>query len=160
MPAEEADPEAPDPQEVEDKAVSLLARREHSRSELQRKLRQRQYPESLIAETLELLEQRGYLDNQRFAEAFIRERIARGQGPLRITADLRQRGIDDGTIRLLLEAAEVDWLEQAAAVRERRFGDAPPAGRVEWGRQGRFLAGRGFSAEHVRRVLGDSWRDQ
>ncbi|MCK8516463.1 recombination regulator RecX [Methylonatrum kenyense] len=159
MRADESGPEAPDPAEIEDKAVRLLARREHSRKELQRKLRQRQYPESLIADTLELLEQRGYLDNQRFAEAFIRERIGKGHGPLRITADLRERGIKDGMIRALLDAAEVDWQQQAAVVRERRFGTAPPANRTEWGRQGRFLAGRGFSAEQVRRVLGDGRGD-
>lgn len=159
MPSDESDPDSPDLAEVEDKAVRLLALREHSRSELRRKLLQRQYPESLIADTLELLEQRGYLDNHRFAEAFIRERIGKGHGPLRITADLRQRGVEDGTIRALLAAADVDWIEQAAAARQRRFGEALPAGRTEWGRQGRFLAGRGFSAEQVRRVLGDSRHD-
>lgn len=148
----------PDLHEVEDRAVRLLARREHSRRELATKLRQRDYPVELIDEALTALEQRGYLSNQRFAESFVRERINRGQGPARITADLRQRGIDDATIQLQLEQADVDWLAQAAEVRARRFGHEAPADHREWGRQGRFLAGRGFSAEQISRVLGDRWR--
>jgi regulatory protein len=72
------------------RAVALLARREHSRVELTRKLAAKGFPEDLIGATLDDLECSGTLAAARFAESFIRTRVAKGQGPTRIRAEFAE----------------------------------------------------------------------
>lgn len=134
----------------------LLARREHAGLELQLKLRQRGYSDAVIDAVIKDLTERGYLSEDRFAEAFVRQKVEHGWGPVRITAEMRKRGVEDTVFRPYLDLLEVDWLEQARDVRQRRFGPGRPADQRDWGRQARFLAGRGFSAEQIARVLGES----
>ena len=76
-------------------ALELLARREHSRRELTRKLAARGFPDDVIAPALDELERSGALADARFTDSFVRSRIAKGQGPQRIRAELAQRGIAD-----------------------------------------------------------------
>lgn len=136
--------------------VRLLARREHASQELRLKLRQRDYPSDVIKAVIDELIDRGYLSEERFAEVFVREKVEHGWGPVRITAEMRKRGVEDTVFRPYLDTMDVDWLEQAREVKQRRFGPGRPMDQRDWGRQARFLAGRGFSAEQVARVLGDS----
>ena len=98
-------------------AVELLARREHSRRELARKLGARGFPAELVLRVLAELERTGALANARFTDSFVRSRIAKGQGPQRIRAELTQRGIDDAAADEGLRAADVDWLTTIRAVR-------------------------------------------
>ena len=134
-------------------ALRLLARREHSRLELSMKLRQRRVDAGVIEDVLDDFEERGWLDDGRFAEVFVRQRMDAGYGPLKILADLQQRGVM--TTPPELSAVPDDrWAEMATRLRERRFGlsdlshDWP-----ERQRQGGFLARRGFSGEQVERAL-------
>ena len=133
--------------------VRLLARREHSSRELARKLRSRGYSRDTVELVLDRLVRQAYLSDERFTEAFVRQRCEQGHGPVRIIADLAERGIDEGLARHYLDQQAVDWFEQARTARARKFGDTLPHSRREWARQARFLAGRGFSAEQVYRVL-------
>ncbi|WP_290647805.1 regulatory protein RecX [Aquisalimonas sp.] len=133
--------------------VRLLARREHSSLELARKLGSRGYSRDIVESVLDRLVWQGYLSDERFTEMFIRQRCEQGQGPVRIVADLAQRGIGESLARHYLDQQAVDWIDQARLVRQRRFGDTRPTSRRDWARQARFLAGRGFSAEQVHAVL-------
>jgi regulatory protein len=134
-------------------ALRLLARREHSRFELVMKLRQRRVDAEVIDRVLDDFEEKGWLDDGRFAEVFVRQRMDAGYGPLKILADLQQRGVM-ATPPELVAVPEEHWAEQATRLRERRFGltdlteDWP-----ERQRQGGFLARRGFSGEQVERAL-------
>ena len=134
-------------------ALRLLARREHSRLELTLKLRQRRVDDDVIRRVLDDFEDRGWLDDGRFAEVFVRQRMDAGYGPLKILADLHQRGIQSAPPELSA-VPEAQWTEMATHLRERRFGltdiseDWP-----ERQRQGAFLARRGFSGEQVERAL-------
>ncbi len=140
-----------------DTALRLLAGREHSLRELRTKLKLRGHPASAIEAVLEELAARGLVSDERFAEAFLRSRLERGQGPLKIRAQLRERGVAPGLIDAALGEAEIDWDSRAAAARSRRFGESPPADRSEMARQARFLRGRGYSEGQVARaVLGES----
>ncbi len=132
-------------------AMNLLARREHARLELARKLDERGYESGLVAAVLDELENDGLLAEDRFVESFVRSRISRGQGPVRIRLELNQRGIDnpDPAIASVPE----DWSALARAVRTRRFGEAPPGSLAERARQTRFLQYRGFTAEQIRDAL-------
>jgi regulatory protein len=134
--------------------MDLLARREHGRAELERKLSARGLDPHGITGALDRLESEGLLSDTRFAESFARSRAGRGQGPVRIRHDLGQRGISGQVVDLALEAVDVDWPNLAREVRRKRFGAEVPDGFRERARQARFLEGRGFTAEQSRSALG------
>ncbi|MGJ8525136.1 Regulatory protein RecX [Halomonadaceae bacterium LMG 33818] len=129
-----------------DRSIMLLAPREHSVFELKRKLKTHAYPEADIDEAIAMLQRDGLQSDERFCEIFVRSRSARGQGPIKIEAGLRERGVSSALISMAIEAAEVDWQILAREALEKKFGQ-PPASLKEKSKQLRFLAARGFSAE-------------
>lgn len=134
-------------------ALRLLARREHSRLELSLKLRQRKIESEIIDQVLDDYEAEGWLDDDRFADVYARQRMDIGYGPLRILGELQQRGVHR-TPECLDAMTEEDWCRQAIALRERRFGLADLDN--DWDekvRQARFLNRRGYSAGQVDRAL-------
>ncbi len=133
-------------------AVRLLAAREHSRAELKRKL-ERQLSVEAVEALLDELAAEGLQSDDRFVESYLHSRMERGFGPLRIRAELQERGIDEARIRLALEAVEEQWKERLLRVARRKFGDDPPGDRREMGRRFRFLAGRGFPEHLIRDYL-------
>ena len=135
--------------------MDMLARREHSEREISRKLASRGYDGAVIGDTIEGLVADGLLSNERFVEAFVHSRYQRGQGPLKIRAELRERGIDDTAIDGILEVYADQWRELAGQVREKKFGASLPVDFRERSRQMRFLQQRGFDAEQIRSVLRD-----
>lgn len=135
-------------------ALDLLARREHSRRELQTKLTLRDFPNDDIAAALDRLEEDGLLSDQRFAEAYVRQRVAKGYGPLRIRQELRERGVDDGLIAEALAPWAGQWLEVAAAQHDKHFG-RQPEDRRERARQNRYLQNRGFDFDVIRAIISD-----
>jgi len=140
-------------------SFDLLARREHSRRELERKLDKRGFAANLIDETLDELEQSGALSARRFAESFVSARAAKGQGPVRIRADLAKRGVDSSDFEDLLHDGSIDWPAIARNVRTKRFGRDAPADFAERARQARFLQYRGFDMDQIDAALdigGDS----
>jgi len=98
---------------------------------------------------LDWLEANRYLSAERFAESRVHARAARF-GNRRIQAELAQHGV--ALAPEVAQALSESELQRAAAVRERRF-QAPPRDAAERAAQARFLAGRGFSAEVIQRVL-------
>jgi len=137
------------------RALGLLARREHSRAELQRKLTGPETDAAELGALIEHLATAGLQSDTRYAEAFVRSRIERGHGPIRIRQELRQRGVASDTAATALDEAEVDWSTQLAAVHRKRFGSAPPTDRRDLARRARFLAQRGFVTEQIRALLTD-----
>jgi regulatory protein len=135
--------------------MDILARREHSERELSRKLASRGYDEAVIGDTIESLVADGLLSNARFVESFVHSRFQRGQGPVKIRAELRERGIDDAVIDDCLADYAGQWLELAGQVREKKFGVSLPGDFRGRSRQMRFLQQRGFDAEQIRSVLRD-----
>lgn len=130
------------------KAMDLLSRREHLRSELEIKLNKRFGPDlEDIGAVLDQLEQDQLLSDQRFTEAYVRYRSGRGYGPARIQQDLRQKGVDAELITEALAVCETDWAKLAREVRHKKFGVEIPADFEEKSRQLRFLQYRGFGGE-------------
>ncbi|MGD8514145.1 MAG: regulatory protein RecX [Granulosicoccaceae bacterium] len=130
-------------------ATRMLASREHSVLELTRKLQQKDFPPEIVDRVVTGLLDGRLLSDTRFAETYVRMRSARGYGPLRIRMELRERGIDDATIRQYLDTDEVDWYALAEEVRQRKFGDAAPVEYAQKAKQMRFLQYRGFSNSHI-----------
>ena len=90
----------------------------------------------------------GLADDRRFAEVYARSRVARGYGPLRVTQELRQRGIGQELAREVLADYAGQWPERMEIARSKRFG-AAPGGREGRVRQARFLEYRGFPRELI-----------
>ncbi len=135
------------------RAMDLLARREHSRLELERKLGARGFEPGVIAQVLDNLMRDRLLDEDRFVESFIRARARKGQGPMRIRGELVQRGVDDSSVSAGLANAPRDWAALAAEVRTKRFGASAPADFGERARQAKFLQYRGFDGDQIRAAL-------
>jgi len=136
-------------------AIYSLAMREHSRQEIYNKLKTKVVSEGVDLDALlDELEQNNYLNDERFTESFIRSRAGRGQGALKISNELRQRGISTALIAPAMQAANIDWFELASEQREKKFGGNQPKDFKEKARQMRFLSGRGFDSEIVRAVVG------
>src|SRR6056297_671905 len=102
-------------------AMDLLARREHSRFELQRKLLRR-YAREVVLPTVDRLAEEGLQSDARFAESYVRQRGERGYGPLRIQRELQERGVEDGAAETALQASGFDWSELARHALEKKFG--------------------------------------
>ena len=139
MTAERGDPTA--------LALRLLARREYGRLELRDKLLRAGCDAGAVALALDALVAAGAQDDARYAEMLTRTRVRQGHGPLRLRQDLQRAGVE--------AAADpgIDWLLQAHAVCRKRFGNTPPTDARDYARRARFLAGRGFTGETIRRVL-------
>lgn len=136
-------------------AIRLLAYREHSRVELQRKL-QRKYSPELIEQALDTLAGEGLQSDERYAEQYVEQRIAKGYGPLRIERELHEKGIADELIRIFLHEQPDDWRDLMLRVAHRKYGQTRPEERKEMARQGKFLEYRGFPANLIRDYLFDS----
>lgn len=163
------------PVDIRRAAMDLLARREHSRLELQQKLVRRfgrQHKsidggingaiegategsiEGAIDEAVETLTEEGLQSDTRLAEAFIRARANKGQGPVKIKMELKKKGVADDLIAIAFEASEIDWGALVNQVAHRKFDDidsllADMKGR---GRLSRFLQQRGFTYEQISQI--------
>ena len=137
---------------LRERALNLLARREHSRGELGRKLAAHAESEEQVGMLLDALEHEGLLSNARFAETLAHARAGR-HGSLRVKADLRDKGVPEEVIGAVISEARSHDLEAARAVWLKKFGALPRDAAVR-AKQMRFLASRGFPAEIVHRVVG------
>ncbi|MEO8153093.1 MAG: recombination regulator RecX [Rhizobacter sp.] len=139
------------------RGLQILAQREHSRSEMRRKLlvhaRAGQTeggdPVEQVEAVLDWLQAQRYLCEERFVEGRVRARQSRF-GNLRIRQELAQHG-------LVLSAEAAQQLKDSEATRARevwarKFGHKA-ADVAERARQMRFLAARGFSGEAIRRAV-------
>jgi regulatory protein len=136
---------------LRDRALAMLARREHTRAEMTRKLSPHAESPEQVEQLLDALAARGWLSEVRFAESRANA-LGRRFGSRKIEYDLRSRGVSAEVVEQAVERALTQELENCRAAWQRKFG-ALPQDAAERGRQMRFLAGRGFSAEAVRAVL-------
>nr|WP_281182048.1 regulatory protein RecX [Halofilum ochraceum] len=116
------------------------------------KLEQRGYGRAAIDAEIERLAAEGLQSDERFANLFVEQRVARGDGPLKLRSALGERGVDRQIIDAALLPFEEEWTSLAREALERRFGVSAPATRAELSKRMRFLQGRGFPAGIVRRV--------
>ena len=133
------------------RALRFLARREHSRAELRRKL----LVDDVIAEQLDAvlddLESKRLLSDHRYAEVVAHGKGAR-YGVARLAQTLSRQGVDAEIAAQTLAPLRASERERALAVWKRRFGE-PPADLKQRARQHRFLLGRGFDPATVSWVL-------
>ncbi len=135
----------PSPEFLKGRALAMLGRREHSRTELRRRLLDLGGQSEQVDDLLEELVRRRLQSDERFAEVFVRSRAERGYGPVVILADLKSRGLAADEAQGFLSASGYDWSEQAVKARDRRFGASLPKEARDKARQLRFLQYRGFT---------------
>jgi regulatory protein len=134
-------------------ALDALARRDHSAEDLRRKLLDKGYDAVVVAPLLEALRAEKLLDDRRYTENFVAYHAARGQGPLRIRAELRRHGLEGALIEESLDAFP-DWIVHVRNARQKKFGGQLPSAYPDKQRQARFLGYRGFTSAQIRSALG------
>jgi regulatory protein len=145
-------------QALKNKAIYLLARREHARQELHRKLLQKGFTANVIHEVLDELENENLLNEERYITSFIRSRRSKGFGPLKICAELREHGIDRHRWQSNEEWQEELWQNSAILLCAKRFGFDTEKNREQRMRQTRYLEQRGFTSQQIKIALNtQSW---
>jgi len=134
------------------RALRLLSGREHSRAELERKLKSFEEEPDTLAWVLDELQAKGFISEQRVIESVLHRRAAK-LGTARIKQELQGKGLDPAAINEALAGLQATERERALAVWRKKFG-APPLDAQDAARQMRFLAARGFGGDVIRRVVG------
>lgn len=150
-PGGESPPERDSPAALKSRALRLLARREHTRVELQRRLASHAASEADVAHLLDELTERGWLSERRVAEQVIHSRRDR-YGSRRIRQELLTKGVAEDVISDSLSQLKETDLNAARKVWRRKFGEAP-RNAAERARQVRFMLGRGFALDTVLAVI-------
>jgi regulatory protein len=135
----------------------LLSRREYSRAELARKLEPHAESATELDALLADFAERGWQSDSRFAEQFANVRTQK-YGARRVAQEIRMKGVDDVTIRELVQSGDNE-LATARAQWQKKFGSKPSTPQ-EKARQMRFLAARGFSGSVIRLVLDTAGDDE
>ncbi|MDP3921928.1 MAG: recombination regulator RecX [Hydrogenophaga sp.] len=133
------------------RALRLLSGREHSRAELERKLRPHETEPGELARALDDLEAKGFINEQRVLESVVHRRAAK-MGAARVRQELQAKGLSPDAVAQAVADLQGSEVERAREVWRKKFG-APPADAAERGKQMRFLASRGFGGDAIRRVV-------
>jgi regulatory protein len=120
---------------------------------LRRKLLEKGYDVAVVAPLLDALRAEKLLDDRRYAENFVAYHAARGQGPLRVRADLRRHGLEGALVQECLDAFP-EWILQLRKAQQKKFGAKPPGNYADQQRQAKFLGYRGFTSAQIRTALG------
>jgi regulatory protein len=142
---------------LRERALRLLARREHSRAELARKLAAHARAGDDLEALLEDLTRRKLLSDDRYAESRAHV-LSRKYGAARIAHELRAKGLDKGLAEQASLAARATEVERAREVWHRKF-RLTPRTREERAKQMRFLQSRGFSFDAIRAVVSGAEED-
>ena len=138
---------------IRNTAMNLLARREHSASELMQKLKLREHHPEDISKVIEELKNDNLQSDARFTESFVNQRVNAGFGPVKIRHELRHKGVDESLVDSVLETFADEWLDRLVQQRIRKYGDEIPTDFAQKMKQARFLQNRGFSPESVMRLF-------
>ena len=133
------------------RALRLLSQREHSRQELERKLQAFEETPGELAQALDFLQAKGFINEQRVVESVVNRRSNK-LGASRVRQELQAKGLPAEAINAVVQDLRSTELERAREVWRKKFGiqpvDAPARAK-----QIRFLVSRGFAPEVVRRVV-------
>ena len=137
--------------EVREIAVRYLTRREYGVQELRQKLLQRGADPAVTDTVVSDLADENLVSDRRFTEMYVRMRIRRLFGPLKIRGELRSRGIADYLIDEVMPAGEEVWFDAASQWAGKKYrGELDYASRAKIYRS---LMNRGFTHEHANVVL-------
>jgi len=137
------------------RALRLLGQREHSRVELERKLRPHEVEPGELARALDELQAKGFINEQRVLESVVHRRAPR-LGAMRVRQELQAKGLAPEAVAQAVAELQGTEVERARGVWRKKFGE-PAADAQARTKQMRFLASRGFGAEAIHRVVKNSF---
>lgn len=135
--------------------MALLARREHSQTELFRKLLAKNFPDQEIRTQLDALIQEGTINHSRFIENYIHFRRSKGFGPLRIRQELKEKGLGEEFIAEHLDLMDNAWHLELHKIWQKRFKGKVPQDFKSRTKQIRFFQYRGFTQDQISQVMPD-----
>jgi regulatory protein len=148
-----------------DRALRILAMRDHGEAELRRKLTapvmSKNGPEKVdvsqedVDKVIEWCSENRYIDDERFARQFIASRSRKGYGPARIRQEMGQKGLSREVSESAMRDCEIDWSELAREQAQRKFGEPLPTQFAEKVKVQRFLLYRGYLLEDIQEI----WRN-
>lgn len=136
-------------QAIKEACLQYLSRREHSQQELLQKVAVKGFARQDIMPVIEELTELGLQSNERFAESYARSRVHKGYGPLRIQAELQQRGAGDCYFDMAVEDIAGSWQNLLEQVYSKKYGGLRSLDFKEKLRHSRFLQQRGFPNDMV-----------
>ena len=139
------------------RALRYLAAREHSRAELERKLKPHEETSGQLAQLLDELQAKDFISEARVVESVINRRAGRF-GAARIKYELLNKGLGAEAVAGAMDSLKSSELERAREIWRRKF-DGPAADAAGRARQMRFLAARGFGGDVIRRVVSQTDED-
>ena len=138
---------------IRHQALLALGQREYSRPELKKKLLTAGADATLLEPVLDEMQQLGYLNHHRYAEALINKRARQGYGPRWIRQELQQAGIESEILTAALDSDAHDWTQLAGKLYRKKYGNKPATDHKEKSRRARFLFSKGFSGDHLKSFL-------
>jgi len=133
--------------------MDLLSRREHAVAELSQKLIDKGFDESFVVEALAQLVDDGLLSDARYADSYVRFRMNKGFGPVRIREELRQRGVANELINEFVDFQDRCWIESAKDAWRKRFGGEFSDDMKARAKQLQFLQYRGFTSDQTKHIF-------
>ena len=138
---------------IKEACLQYLMRREHSQQELLQKVSAKGFARQDIMPVLEELIEQGLQSNARFAESYARSRVHKGFGPLRIQAELQQRGAGDCHFEMAVDDIADSWENLLEQVYRKKYGIEASLDNKEKFKRSRFLQQRGFPNDMVYRLF-------
>lgn len=131
------------------RGIHLLSMREHSVYELTDKLIKKGFDAAVVDSVLQELLEANYVNDERFAESYVRSRQMRGMGPIKIKSELRSKGVSSSIIDEHIKESDACWYDAAEALHQKKYGNKELDSYKEWTARARFLQSRGFTMDHI-----------
>ena len=141
--------------EIEAAAMRLLSQTEQTFAQLKKKLLAKGFEPGQVIEVLQGLETQNLLSDKRFTEQYLLFRTQKGFGPLRITQELREKGVDENLLENVIDEISPDWSSIMQKALEKKFGQTPALNFNDQAKRARFLEYRGFPASLIRKTIFD-----
>ncbi len=139
------------PISLKGRALRLLSGREYSRAELERKLTPHEETPGALAQALDELQAKDFINAQRVVDSVVHRRSPK-LGAQRIRHELQAKGLEPEAVAQAVAQLRTTEVDRARAVWRKKFGD-PAADAAERSKQMRFLATRGFGGDAIRKVV-------
>ena len=139
------------------RALRLLSGREYSRAELERKLKAHEETPGALAQALDDLQAKDFINEARVVESVVHRRAPK-LGTQRIRQELQAKGLSPEAVAQAVALLRTTEVDRAREVWRKKFG-APAADASERGKQMRFLASRGFGGDAIGKAIGGSGSD-
>ena len=131
--------------QIKESCLRLLARREHSQKELLNKLLIKGFDKDDILAVIEELALQGWQNDLRYAESYARHRIQKGYGPVSVTYELRQNGVDAVNLEDIVQKTAGSWMDLLEQVYIKKYGHDSFLDRKEWAKRSSFFNAARFS---------------